>query len=253
MATEAQINANRRNSKKSTGPRTNAGKAIAGLNALKHGRRAKVVAPVLPQEDPRELDAKIRQWVEDLRPEGEAQRKLVERAAKIDWGIDRAERCETARLAIRVKKAQFRSEQKDAERVCDLGRKLLYMAGPRLLPTSGPPWDDNPAAFLRGLEATAEGCRWLLERWTELGNLLKREVIWTLTDLYKSIRLQGKHPVDAVNDPGLNLQIQAWELMSRVRRWTSGSGATTRHRGSTPGSGVHGVARDRRRAGRRGG
>lgn len=87
------------------------------------------------------------------------------------------------------------------------------MAGPRLLPTSGPPWDDNPAAFLRGLEATAEGCRWLLERWTELGNLLKREVIWTLTDLYKSIRLQGKHPVEAVNDPGLNLQILAWEVL----------------------------------------
>jgi hypothetical protein len=24
----------------------------------------------------------------------------------------------------------------------------------------------------------------------------------------------GKHPVDAVNDPDLNLQIQAWEMMS---------------------------------------
>ena len=81
-------------------------------------------------------------------------------------------------------------------------------------PTSGPPWDDNPAAFLRGLEATAEGCRWLLERWTELDNLLRREAIWTLADLYRSIRLQGKHPVDAVNDPGLNLQIQAWEILS---------------------------------------
>src|SRR4051812_24506558 len=104
MATEAQINANRRNAKKSTGPRTEAGKGIARLNALDHGRRAKVVAPVLPQEDPRELDAKIRAWVEDLKPEGQAQRELVERAAKVIWGIDRAERCETARLASRVKK-----------------------------------------------------------------------------------------------------------------------------------------------------
>ena len=44
--------------------------------------------------------------------------------------------------------------------------------------------------------------------------MLERGAIWTLTDLYRSIRLQGKHPVDAVNDPDLNLQIQAWEMMS---------------------------------------
>src|SRR4051794_2318327 len=201
MATEAQINANRKNARKSTGPKTEAGKARAGLNALKHGERAKTVAPVLPQEDPRELNAKIRHWVEDLRPQDAAQRDLVERAARTAWRIDRAERCETARLATRVKKAQLHTGQKAADRACDLGRKLLYMAGPRLLPTSGPPWDDNPAAFLRGREATAEGCRWLLARWAELQNLLQRRATWTLADLYRSIRLQGKHPVDAVNDP----------------------------------------------------
>src|SRR3954462_16005655 len=47
-----------------------------------------------------------------------------------------------------------------------------------------------------------------------LGDMLERQAIWTLTDLYRSIRLQGKHPVDAINDPGLNLQIQAWEMVS---------------------------------------
>jgi hypothetical protein len=72
MATAAQIEANRKNSKRSTGPKTEAGKAKARLNALTHGRRAKTVAPVLPQEDPAELDARIRQWVQDMRPEGAA-------------------------------------------------------------------------------------------------------------------------------------------------------------------------------------
>src|SRR5262249_6709575 len=119
MVTEAQIQANRRNAKKSTGPRTEAGKARASLNALKHGRRGNVVMHVLPQEDPRELGLKIQGWVEDLKPEGKAQRELVERAAKVAWGIDRAERCETARMTERVKKAQFRSGTKDAGRVCD--------------------------------------------------------------------------------------------------------------------------------------
>ena len=115
---------------------------------------------------------------------------------------------------MRVRQAQLPSDVETVEQVCDLGRKLLYNAGPRILPVSGPPWDDNPAAFLCGLESTAEGCRWLLERWTVLGDMLERGAIWTLTDLYRSIRLQGKHPVDAVNDPDLNLQIQAWEMMS---------------------------------------
>ena len=136
------------------------------------------------------------------------------RAARLSWLLDRAERCETAGLAVRVRQAQLPSNVETVEKVCDLGRKLLYNAGPRILPVSGPPWDDNPAAFLCGLESTAEGCRWLLERWTVLGDMLEREAIWTLTDLYRSIRLQGKHPVDAINDPDLNLQIQAWEMMS---------------------------------------
>ena len=37
MATQAQINANRRNAKLSTGPRTDAGKAAVRQNALRHG------------------------------------------------------------------------------------------------------------------------------------------------------------------------------------------------------------------------
>jgi len=53
MATDAQIDANRRNAAKSTGPKTEEGKAKIRLNALKHGGRAKTtdVMPVLPHEE----------------------------------------------------------------------------------------------------------------------------------------------------------------------------------------------------------
>ena len=49
MATEAQIEANRRNSKRSTGPRTEQGRIRSKFNALDHGCRANIL--VLPAED----------------------------------------------------------------------------------------------------------------------------------------------------------------------------------------------------------
>src|SRR4051794_39336851 len=105
MATATQIEANRCNVQMSNGPRTAAGKARASLDATKHGRRAKVAAPVLPQEDPGERDEKIRRWVEDLRPVGDAERDLVARAAELAWLLDRDRRAETAGLAKRVRQA----------------------------------------------------------------------------------------------------------------------------------------------------
>jgi len=54
MATPAQIAANRRNARKSTGPQTARGKAISSRSALKHG----VCSPGLPpDEDPAEFEA----------------------------------------------------------------------------------------------------------------------------------------------------------------------------------------------------
>jgi hypothetical protein len=213
MAKAAQVQANRKNATRSTGPRTDVGEERARLNALKRGERAKTVASVLPQEDPAALEARIRQWVEDLRPGDAAEHDLVTRAARTSWELDRLERHETAKLSVRVRKAQVKVDLETANQVADLGRKLLYMAGKRVLPTSGPAWDDNPRAFLVGLESTAEGCRWLRDRWAELGRMLRRGDMWTFTDLYRSIRLQGKHPVHAINDPGLNAQFLAWEVL----------------------------------------
>ena len=50
MTSEKQRKANRQNAKKSTGPRTEDGKASTSQNALKHGLLARDA--VLPGEDP---------------------------------------------------------------------------------------------------------------------------------------------------------------------------------------------------------
>src|SRR5687767_14517511 len=49
MASQKQIDANRRNAQRSTGPITEAGKAVAKFNALRHGMTAE--SAVLPYED----------------------------------------------------------------------------------------------------------------------------------------------------------------------------------------------------------
>ena len=79
--------------------------------------------------------------------------------------------------------------------------------------TPPPPWVDEPAVFLHGLEATEDGCRWLLDRWIEFRNLLTRKLKWTLTDVFRFVRLQGKHGVEAVYDPALNAFFLAWDVI----------------------------------------
>ncbi len=223
MTTEAQTQANRENARKSTGPRTEAGKARSRLNALKHGRRAKTLAaPVLPQEDAAELARRIQDWIDSYRPVGAVETDLVTRAARASWALDRAERCEAALLSRRVRRALVDARARRVARVGDLGRKLLYMTGKRILPGSGPDWTDDPAGFVAELESISEGARWLRDRWAEIHALILADEPWTYLDQFKFVRLSGKQPFSAVDDPAVNAVFLAWEAIEEgwgVRFW----------------------------------
>ena len=79
MATQKQIEANRRNAQYSTGPRTPKGKAAVRFNALQHG----LTAPhaLLPTEDPSDFDDLLRSFLDDLQPLGPIETSLVHKAA----------------------------------------------------------------------------------------------------------------------------------------------------------------------------
>jgi len=74
MATDAQIQANRNNARRSTGPRSEAGKAKSKQNSLKHGGYA-TVSIAIPRgqfaEDPSEVAAFIDGIVASLEPRDE--------------------------------------------------------------------------------------------------------------------------------------------------------------------------------------
>ena len=218
MATAAQIEANRRNSQRSTGPKTDGGKARARRNALKHGMAALTIMPSLPQEDPQQLEERTDRYTNDLQPRNAVEYDLAAQAARLSLAIERAERIETAHLAGRVRKAARERTQKVSRRrleeVRELGRRLLYIAGPEEVKVARMPlWADDPGLLVSKLEATAEGCRWLLERWAEYRNLLDRKSNWEEAVLLRFIRLQGKDVVESVYDPALNSIFLAWDVL----------------------------------------
>ena len=90
MATEAQIEANRANAQKSTGPRTPEGKAAVSQNAITHGLLAR--AGVLPGEDVQEFQAHREGLRKQLRPGSPLEEVLAQRIVDLSWRLQRAAR-----------------------------------------------------------------------------------------------------------------------------------------------------------------
>ncbi|MCK5175941.1 MAG: hypothetical protein KAR47_21280 [Planctomycetes bacterium] len=96
MATQEQIDANRKNAQRSTGPRTPEGKATAAQNSLKHGLLARQA--LIATEDPAEFDLHRDQWLAELDPKGPTESLLVSRIITLSWRLKRSERVQTQAL-----------------------------------------------------------------------------------------------------------------------------------------------------------
>ena len=92
MATDAQRKANRQNAKKSTGPRTEEGKARSSQNGLKHGLLARDA--VMADEDPAEYDRQLQLLEENLFPKNAIEFALVRQIADAEWRLRRLTRIE---------------------------------------------------------------------------------------------------------------------------------------------------------------
>ena len=97
MTTVAQIQANRLNAQKSTGPRTPEGKERASQNALKHGLLAREA--VIQGEDPEEFEIYREGMLQELAPVGVVEAMLAERVVGLSWRLLRAERLQNAAFA----------------------------------------------------------------------------------------------------------------------------------------------------------
>ena len=107
MASLKQIEANRRNAQRSTGPRTLEGKAASCLNALGSGIWA-AREVVLPVESPEELAALTAGYYERFQPATPEQRCLVDCLVSDEWQLRRFRRIEAESMS--------RSNQRAIER-----------------------------------------------------------------------------------------------------------------------------------------
>src|SRR5579864_4642756 len=89
MATLKQFEANRRNSQKSTGPKTPEGKAACSMNALRHGLRARSV--VLPGENQDEFHQVCNALEAEWHPQSRTEQFYVEQMAVSQWKLVRME------------------------------------------------------------------------------------------------------------------------------------------------------------------
>jgi hypothetical protein len=101
MSSLRQIDANRQNAAKSTGPKTNEGKRRSRRNAVRHGLTAETVIDAL--EDPADYKAFEASVAAGYDPQTAVERELVLRLASLLWRLRRATAIETGLFQIRIR------------------------------------------------------------------------------------------------------------------------------------------------------
>ena len=119
MTSFRQIETNRRNARKSTGPITEEGKRRSRCNAIRHGLTAETVIGALEDaEDYKAFEAAI---IGDYDAQSAVERELVLRLASLLWRLRRATIMETGLFEIQ---AQHLKEFKRLGKLCRRLKKL---------------------------------------------------------------------------------------------------------------------------------
>ena len=120
MTSFRQIEANRRNARKSTGPITEEGKQRSRCNAVRHGLMAETVIGALEDaEDYKAFEAAI---TADYDAQSAVERELVLRLASLLWRLRRATTMETGLFEIQADLI----ERKQARQIHPTSREVAY-------------------------------------------------------------------------------------------------------------------------------
>jgi hypothetical protein len=134
MTSVRQIEANRRNACKSTGPITEEGKQRSRCNAVRHGLAAETVIGLLEDaEDYKAFEAAI---IADYDAQSAVERELVLRLASLLWRLRRATTMETGLLEIQ---ADYLGEFQNVDKLPQSRSRSSIPRSGRLMPST-PAW-----------------------------------------------------------------------------------------------------------------
>jgi hypothetical protein len=125
MASERQIEANRLNAQKSTGPKTRKGKAICRLNAFRHGLRSS--GTILPVESWHELLRYRDRFLQACQPQTMEEHRRVSEMACTEWKLVywRKIRLELLRKNVQTPRAQYQRNVARLDRAIRLANQQL--------------------------------------------------------------------------------------------------------------------------------
>jgi hypothetical protein len=147
---------------------------------------------------------RIDAWVQELKPRGVIQTFLAVQAAGLSIKLEELRAVEAARTAHHRRTAAEAERRRRKAEAIVLGHELVdpalivrikrdqTLAQRRRGPLDPAP--RGPELLIHLLEATAEGCRWLADSWSQLRALIDERVAWGTDDEHQAIRLSGKTP-----------------------------------------------------------
>ncbi|MHC4205048.1 MAG: hypothetical protein ACYSTT_10390, partial [Planctomycetota bacterium] len=128
MATQKQVNANRQNAQKSTGPKSDEGKAVVSQNAVKHGLFAQ---SVIKGENEADYEAFHDKSLSEMDPVGTMETMLAERAVNLWWRLKRAERMQNEVIEDMIGRKVTNNPARRA-RECYYINQGIYRGDPRM-------------------------------------------------------------------------------------------------------------------------
>jgi len=129
MVSEQKLAANRRNAQKSTGPRTPSGKAIASMNAVKHGLTA--TKPLITGESEADFAGFVDRWLDEIRPTGARQELLAEQIILAAWQMRRVAGLRAGVIGPQIDrniKYELHPTRMEAEAYAELGKLDRHQA-----------------------------------------------------------------------------------------------------------------------------
>jgi hypothetical protein len=172
------------NSKHSTGPKTDVGKAAASRNATKSGFTCTSIT-FLPGEAEDEFHATVARWARELRAETEAEYAQVVEAVYAKWKQRRIRESQGAAAHHRIENLEAQAEDRAADEV----RTLVLQ-----LPLA-------PGTVVQQLRTTSQGCAFLLQQFLLLQAWLLTHCSFEVSQRRYFLNLLGRRPGDLFIDP----------------------------------------------------